>query len=35
MKIMHGLHNVVYFERKKRSCNIFTEFALGYLSAAM
>ena len=34
-KIMHGLHNMLYFERKMHLGSIFTVFARGYLSSAM
>ena len=35
-KIIHGLHDMLYFEgKKKHSCNIINVFALGYLSTAI
>ena len=32
---MHSLHNIFNFERKKRSCSIFTAFVYENLSTAM
>ena len=34
-KIMHGLHNMLYSERKMHLGSIFTVFARGYLSSAI